>query len=439
MELEYDVLVIGAGPAGSTAAKYAADAGTDVLLIEKRQEIGTPVRCSEGIAKRWLDEMGLDPSSRWIAHEVDGARIISPDGSCLEVDESLAGNECGYIIERDLFDRALAKRAISAGANLTVRTSATSLLFDNGSIAGARLSSFGKTFDVKAKMVIGADGYESQVGRWAGIDTSLRPRDIDSCFQYTLVGIEGDCRYNHFHLGSHAPSGYIWVFWKGEDIANVGIGVQLSKVREKGQARWLLDDFISKREELSRGKIVEQVSGAVSVCAPIERTIADGLMLVGDAARTTDPITGGGIYNACIGGKIAGQVAAKAVESGNPSSAFLAKYEKLWRDRLEETLYRNWMVKEKLTTLTDEQFDNIISAISDYDWEKLSVLEILIAVREKCPELQTDVEEILGIQVQNWSRSAVWRFDHAGLVLVSLLLWFLEGSSPCFRLPFGVL
>ncbi|MFQ6106582.1 MAG: NAD(P)/FAD-dependent oxidoreductase [Thermoplasmata archaeon] len=397
MELEYDVLVVGAGPAGSTAAKYAAKAGADVLLIEKRQEIGTPVRCGEGVAKRWLDEMGLEATSRWIAHEVDGARIVSPDGSFAEVDETLAGNECGYIIERDLFDRALAKQAILAGTDLMVRTSAMNLLFENGRVAGARLSSFGKVLDVTAKIVIGADGYESQVGRWAGIDTSLRPRDIDSCFQYTLVGIEGDSRLNHFHLGSYAPGGYIWVFWKGDDMANVGIGVQLSKIGGKGQARRLLDDFITKREELSKGKVIEQVSGAVSICAPIERTVTDGLMLVGDAARITDPITGGGIHHACICGKIAGEVAGEAVNSEDPSSAFLAKYEKLWRDRLEERLYRNWMIKEKLTTLTDDQLNKIISAISDYDWKTLSVAEILSAIRERLPEMQADVEDFLSI------------------------------------------
>ncbi|MCK4367982.1 MAG: NAD(P)/FAD-dependent oxidoreductase [Thermoplasmata archaeon] len=397
MALEYDVLVVGAGPAGSTAARYAAESGASVLLVEKRQGIGTPVRCGEGISKRWLEEIGLEPSGRWIAHEVDGARIFSPDGSFFEVDEKLAGNECGYVIERDLFDRDLAKRAISSGAELTIRTSAIGLLHENGQVAGARLRSFGKTLDVNAKIVIGADGYESQVGRWAGIETTLKPRDIDSCFQYTLVGIEGDCRFNHFYLGSYAPGGYIWVFWKGKDIANVGIGVQLNKIREKGMARRLLDDFISKREELSKGKVIEQVSGAFSICAPIERTTTDGVMLVGDAARVTDPVTGGGIHNACVLGKFAGLVAAEAVESADTSAPFLAKYERLWRDRLEETLYRNWMIKEKLTTYTDERFNRIFSAISDYDWEKLSVLEILTAVREKCPELQADVEAILGM------------------------------------------
>jgi digeranylgeranylglycerophospholipid reductase len=397
MSLEYDVLVIGAGPAGSTAARYAAKEGASVLLIEKRQEIGTPVRCGEGVSKRWLDEINLEPNGRWIAHEVDGARILSPDGSHIDVDEKLAGNECGYVIERDLFDRELAKRAISSGAELRVRTSAVGLLHDDGMVIGATLRSLGKLLDVRAKVVIGADGFESQVGRWAGIDTGLSPRDVDSCFQYTLVGIEGDCRFNYFYLGSYAPGGYIWVFWKGSDIANVGICVQLSKVREKGQARRLLDHFILTREGLRKGKVIEQVSGGFSTCAPIESTSTDSVMLVGDAARVTDPITGGGIHHACTLGKFAGQVAGEAVQANDSSAANLERYERLWRDRLEETLFRNWMIKEKLATLSDEHFNKAISAISDCDLEKVSVAEILSAVREKHPELLEDLGGFLGI------------------------------------------
>src|SRR3989442_14218914 len=95
MERNVDVLVIGAGPTGSTAAKYAARGGADVLLIEKRSEIGTPVRCGEGVAKRWLEEIGLTASREFICHEVDGARIIAPDGTTLVLDETRAGNECG--------------------------------------------------------------------------------------------------------------------------------------------------------------------------------------------------------------------------------------------------------------------------------------------------------------------------------------------------------
>src|SRR5205823_11032472 len=138
MDRTVDVLVVGAGPTGSTAAKYAARGGADVLLIEKRSEIGTPVRCGEGVAKRWLDEIGLSPSTEFICHEVDGARVVAPDGTALIVDETRAGNECGYVLERDLFDRHLAKEAAKAGAEILIKTSAAGLLRGEGVGVGAR-------------------------------------------------------------------------------------------------------------------------------------------------------------------------------------------------------------------------------------------------------------------------------------------------------------
>ena len=160
MNRRVDVLVVGAGPTGSTAAKYASLRGADVLLIEKRSEIGTPVRCGEGVAKRWLEEIGLTPSPEFICHEVDGARIIAPDGTTLVLDETRAGNECGYILERDLFDRFLAREAAKAGADIMIKTSAVALLREDGRVVGARCEHMGETFDVHADVVIGADGFE---------------------------------------------------------------------------------------------------------------------------------------------------------------------------------------------------------------------------------------------------------------------------------------
>src|SRR5439155_1534179 len=111
-------------------------------------------------------------------------------------DETRAGNECGYVLERDLFDRYLAKEAAKAGAEILIKTSAVELLRDDGQIVGARCEHMADAFEVRAKVVIGADGFESQVGRWAGLETHLRTRDIDACLQYTMVGVAGDPRYN---------------------------------------------------------------------------------------------------------------------------------------------------------------------------------------------------------------------------------------------------
>ncbi len=118
-------------------------------------------------------------------------------------------------------------------------------------------------------------------------------------------------------------------------------------------------------------------------------------MLVGDAARMIDPLTGGGIANGCIAGKICGTVAAEAVHTGDATKTVLDKYEKGWRVRLEEKLYRNWLAKEKLTTLSDETFDKIVDALLGVKLEKLNVHNILKAVHEKYPEVTKEFEAFL--------------------------------------------
>jgi digeranylgeranylglycerophospholipid reductase len=395
MQLEYDVLVVGAGPGGSVAAKYAAKSGCDTLLIEKRQEIGTPVRCGEGIAKRWLDDVGIEPSKKWIAAEVDGARIISPNGTILTVDESRAGNECGYVIHRDVFDLSLAQQAAAAGAEVMVKTAATSILKEDGKIVGVRAKSMGKEFEIRAKVVIGADGFESQIGRWAGLNTNLKPKDVDSCYQYTLVGVDIDRRYTDFFIGSIAPGGYIWMFPKGDDIANVGIGVQMSKIKSPGEAKMYLDRFIEKHPEFRKGRPIMEVAGGVSISAPLERTTLPGLMLVGDAARMIDPVTGGGIYNACVAGRIAGEVAGQAVAENDVSQSMMDRYEQGWRAKMEEHLYRNYLMKEKITNMDDETFDKLVHAMTTVDMQRMTTLEILRAIQKKYPELVKEFEEFM--------------------------------------------
>jgi len=385
----FDVLVIGAGPAGSMAARYAAMAGGRTLLLEKRAEIGVPVRCGGGVAKRWLEEVGIPPSPAFVLHEVQGARVFAPDGSCLVVDAAQTGDGAGFTIDRIAFDRYLAAEAARAGAEIRIRTSAVGLLMDGGRVVGARCEHMGRTYDVRADLVIGADGFESQVGRWAGLATPLRPRDVDACLEYTMVGVEGDPRYDDIHVGSCAPGGYAWVFWKGRDAANVGIGVNLSRVEDRGDAKAYLDRFLRDHPSLGRGQVLQETAGAVSVSPPLERTIADGLLLAGDAARLNDPLTGGGILNACLSGRFAGQVAGEALAAEDCRASFLERYERRWRTRLEERLYRHYVVKEKLLGMDDATIGRIVRALAETRLPRLGTTEILGRLRERAPDLAT--------------------------------------------------
>lgn len=395
MARDYDVVIVGAGPAGSMTAKWAAKNGARVLMVEKRQEIGSPVRCGEGISRAWHESVGLRMDKKSLAWEVKGAKIVSPNGSSFFLSEKMAGDEVGMVIDRVFFDKLLAADAVRAGSDLQLKTSATKLLKEEGRVVGVRVKSMEGTRDISCGCVVGADGFESQVGRWAGIDTNLAPRDITSCFQYRLTNIDQDHDYCEFVLGSKAPGGYIWIFPKNEDTANVGMGMQLTKLHGPGDVKRHLDRFIQADPRLSKGRPLEMVSGAVSICAPIEKTVADGVLLVGDAARQIDPITGGGISNSCKAGKVAGEVLAKAAQEDDFSEKSLARYESGWRDLLENQLYRNWLAKEKLVTLSDETFDKIIATLNEVGVEKMSTLAILKAIEDRHPELVKEFQEFL--------------------------------------------
>jgi len=395
-DMEYDVVVVGAGPGGSTAAKHAALGGASVMMIEKRQEIGAPVRCGEGMARMWLDNVGIAPMEKWIANTVRGARVVAPDGTSLTMDEKYAGNECGYVLRRNIFDQDLAKDAAEVGVDIMVKTSAVDVIRDeSGELAGIRAKHMGVEFDIKAKIIIAADGFESQVARWCGIDTHLKPEDINTCYQYHMVNIDADKDYNEFYAGSFAPGGYVWVFAKGPTEANIGIGVQASQVKEKGDVKKLLDEFIRTHPKFARGQPIEAVSGAVSVGLPLDETAADHLLIVGDAARQIDPLTGGGIINAIIAGKEAGRVAASAVARGDFSKEFLMEYDEAWREELEDRLLRNYIAKEKLCTISDEVFNKVIDSLQDAEIEHITTYDILEAVQSKHPELMEELGDLL--------------------------------------------
>lgn len=388
---DYDVVVVGAGPAGSIAAKTAAEKGLDVLLIEKRQEIGAPVRCAEGVSKDSIAKF-VEIDKKWIAAEVKGARIYSPDGTEIIMSEEMAGDEVGYVLERKIFDRHLARLAAKAGADVVVKTAATGLkrIKETGTVE-VSLRRLGEEYSVETKIVIGADGVESRVGKWAGIDTTLKLSEIESCVQYLMTNINFDPDYTYFWLGNEiAPGGYIWLFPKGNGAANVGIGVLPSMAKKS--PREYLDAFVNER--FPDGEIVEVVAGGVPVSGPIETAVADNVMLAGDAARHADPITGGGIANAMKAGFFAGSVAADAVEKKDYSKKTLAKYDELWKNDFGKILHRNKILQQKLIKMDDKTLNKLAQSIAGYNLKEMSVKKLVLELIKKNPKLLLDIKHL---------------------------------------------
>lgn len=393
-KLQCDVVVVGAGPGGSMAAKYAAEGGLSVLLLEKKAEIGAPLRCAEGVSKKWLKEMGIEPDPKWISADMDGAIIVSPSGHRFKLDESHAGNEVGYVLERHLFDKALAEMAAVAGATIMMRTSCTGVIKEDGKLVGVYANRMGESLEIHAKCVVAADGFESQVSRWAGLDTSIDLKDMDSCLQYRMANIDVEPNYCEFVLGSAAPGGYLWIFPKGNGRANVGIGVQGTKCKRGADAKYYLDKFVNEDPRLKDGQILEIVAGGVSTCPGLDDTVLDNFLAVGDAARLIDPITGGGIAHACQSGMYAGQVLVDCAKEGDFSKAALQVYDTMWRDSMEDKLVRNWIAKEKFATLDDKILDDVVLAINDSDIKEVNVYNLLKVIKDKYPDLMSEMEDL---------------------------------------------
>jgi digeranylgeranylglycerophospholipid reductase len=390
MKNNYDVLVIGGGPAGALAAKTAAEKGLSVCIVEKRPAIGVPIRCAEGIGKEALCEF-INPDPRWISAEMTGAAIVAPDGFLMKLESRFAGNKVGYILDRKFFDRELVWRAAEAGADVAVKSRASAPIIEDGCVKGAVIESCGKVMKVTSRIVIAADGVESKFSRWCGIDTAVPVREIMSSVQYLMADIEIDPHTTVFYLGNEvAPEGYLWIFPKGERSANIGIGISGKKSGEGHRAKDYLDRFVKKT--FPCGKPIEYIAGGVSVCRPLDCTVADGLIIAGDAARVVDPLTGGGIYNGMFTGRLGAEVAAECIGKCDVSRTALMKYDKTWRtSKMGKAIKRNYHIKEYLIRQPDEKLNEIIHSVSTLNLNDFSTLSLIKEIIRANPKLMLEL------------------------------------------------
>jgi digeranylgeranylglycerophospholipid reductase len=309
--------------------------------------------------------MLVKPDPKWIAAEVKGARIYTPDGTCITMLGNRAQDEGGYVLERKIFDRALATDAARAGAEVFVKTRAVGLLKKDGMPCGICAQREGELQKIEAPLVVGADGIESKVGRWAGIDTALKPKDIEVCAQFLVQDRGIDKDYCEFYLGNKiAPGGYVWSFPKDDGRANVGVCIQGSK-STSGLVTILLEDFI--RKCMPNARLLDLVVGGVPASGPIETTISDGVLLVGDAARQSDPLTYAGIFNGMKAGVIAGEIAADVVPEGDICKAVLAAYEERWRSDIGKQIGMNYRLKSFFSKLTDQDLNSVLHVLENQD------------------------------------------------------------------------
>ena len=380
----YDVVVIGAGPAGSVAARFAAENGAFVLVLERDREPGIPVRCAEGVSHKGIAPF-IEIDERWIASTIEVARLHSPDGN----EAHMLNNGTGYVLERRVFDAALCSLACKFGADLLTKADAIDLIWENNRIVGVKYKYLNEIKTVKCNIVIGADGVESRVGRWAGIDTKVKLEDINTCVQYTLAGIKTDKGSCDFYFGEKvSPGGYLWIFPKSETTANVGIGLSGHLAHKKGPKEYL-DEFVERN--FPEAKITYTVYGGVPTADTLKEIVRDNIMLVGDAARQVNPITGGGVVQGMIAGSIAGTVAAEAIKKQNYSRKFLKKYRKEWNKRIGKSQSLMFAIKNKFFGMKDVKFNSIVAFCKKLPPEKFTLKELFTEAIKDDPKLVLEI------------------------------------------------
>jgi digeranylgeranylglycerophospholipid reductase len=353
--LDCDVVVVGAGPAGCLTARTASEKGSNVILIEEHDVVGTPVSCAEGLSLKGILDAGIEPVKPYISQKITKAHIYAPN---LRYIELTSENWVGYVLNRNHFDKALGDNAVKSGAQLLNNTSVTGVFKENSRIAGIEAISNGEKIRIKAKITVGADGYSSIIRRSAGMERFYA--DYVSCAQYTLNNLKlDDSEINEFFLGmERAPGGYAWVFPKNEEVANIGIGVR--KIHTRPAVEYL-KKFIKEDPRFKDGKIVYKCGGITPASGVLNKIVDDNLMLVGDAAGQIVPCTGAGIHSSIEAGKMAGAEAAEAISVGDTSKERLTRY----RDKFEKYWGKRIRNSQKIVEMLDKFKDDDLNSLAE--------------------------------------------------------------------------
>lgn len=353
MKARFDVIVVGAGPAGSSAAMEAALNGVETLLLEEHEQVGNPPHCAGILYDPDFQNLGIRVPENVVQARVKAVRIRVSDAATLKWEASFT------IVDRPRLDQYLADMAVKSGAELWIDSYARRVERRNGKVLVEvlRRKSMRK---VEASGVVAADGYKSQVRRGLGLPTEL---ELASCLQYEVEPspLEDDDVMEIYVGGEYAPGGYAWVVPVSKGSARIGLGVR----NVNRSPKHYLDELM---KHLCPGsKILKTMGHCVPLSGPLPKTFDDNVLFAGDAAGQVIPSSGAGITSSITCGRIAGTVIAHAVKSGATASKNLSLYEKGWRKVLGRKFEATLQLKNLLDTLSPEEVEALKDALKKVD------------------------------------------------------------------------
>ncbi|MCE5214355.1 MAG: NAD(P)/FAD-dependent oxidoreductase [Methanobacterium sp.] len=338
--MTYDVLIVGAGPVGSTYARLMAEKGYKVGIIEKKSRIGVPLQCA-GLLGRQIKEVNILPS-KLIINPFYGAYLHSPSDRILKV---VKNNPEAYVVDRIGYDQFLAELAVETGADLFLKHQVKDLNFKNGII---HLKNGKKDFN--GRIIVGADGYNSVVAQKlsnGGKNNTLQAAQFKVDFGKNLFDLD----YVHLYADASVSPGFIWLIPLSPSEARVG----LFGNSDYHNLNKYLKDFLDNNPAFGNYSLIKKYHGRIPIYNPKKNIVKDNVILLGDAASQVKPTTGGGLIMGFKCAQIASDITSKALENDN--TEILKQYQSQYRKNFKTELKTQLRVQKIFKSLTDEDLD----------------------------------------------------------------------------------